>query len=162
MTDRELLETILQKFTGMEEKFTGVEGKIAGLEERFTGLEERFVGMEERFTGLEEKFAGMEERFVGVEERLAGLEEKVAGQDERFTDIEARLIGMESRQELFSNKLSMVSSKCDVTKRKVEDLTIYVKWSGNEMSKRINKLQDAMDTVIAVLQQEDVLPATAQ
>lgn len=74
---------------------------------------------------------------------------------------DCKFIGMEARQEEMTNKLDMVSMKCDVTKRKVDDLAIYVKWSGNEMNKRINKLQDAVDTVIVVMQKENILPIMA-
>jgi len=47
MTDREVLDLVLDKVTGLEGKVTGLDGKVTGLESKVTSLEREVATIKE-------------------------------------------------------------------------------------------------------------------
>lgn len=53
MTDREVLDLVLEKLSGVEGKVSGVEGKVSGIEGKVSGIEGKLSGIEGRLSSLE-------------------------------------------------------------------------------------------------------------
>jgi len=52
MTDREVLDLVLDKVTGLEGKVTGLDGKVTGLESKVTSLEREVATIKEDVTEI--------------------------------------------------------------------------------------------------------------
>ena len=108
MTDRELLESLLQKVTGIEGKVTGIEGKVTGIEDKMSEIEDKMTGIESqlrentdiikaivhRTDELDAKFDGltvnMAKGFERVEERLEKIEQIQVTQGESINILAMR------------------------------------------------------------------------
>lgn len=75
MTDRDLLEVLLQKITAIEEDVKAVKTGNEQIGKRLDSLEGRFDTLEGRFDSLEEKFDSLERKVNVIQEQTATLTE---------------------------------------------------------------------------------------
>lgn len=61
-------------------------------------------------------------------------------------------------QKAIIEKLEVVDFKCDTNRKKLDDLSLDVKWSEREIRKDIKHLQDTSETLVVVLQGKGLLP----
>ena len=57
-----------------------------------------------------------------------------------------------------SERLDAVNMKCDITRKKVDDLALDMKLMERGIRTDIRKLQDTMETIVVVLQGQGLLP----
>ena len=76
MTDRELLEAILSKISGMEERQTNMEEHMTNMEERQTNMEEHMTSMEKRMTNMEERQSSFENQLKDIKLHLENVTDK--------------------------------------------------------------------------------------
>lgn len=62
-----------------------------------------------------------------------------------------------SQKEIF-NKLDVVEFKTDMSREKLDNLSLDVKWTEREIKKDIKHLQDTTETLVIVLQGKGILP----
>jgi len=73
MTDRQLLELLVQKVTGIETKVAGIESKVSDIDSRVTGIETKVSDIDSRVTGIESKVATMEHDIASIKSDVSGL-----------------------------------------------------------------------------------------
>lgn len=57
-----------------------------------------------------------------------------------------------------SERLDAINMKCDITRKKVDDLALDMKLMGRGIRTDIRKLQDTTETIVVVLQGQGLLP----
>ena len=57
-----------------------------------------------------------------------------------------------------SDRLDAVNMKCDITRKKVDDLALDMKLMERGIRTDIRKLQDTAETIVVVLQGQGLLP----
>lgn len=85
-----------------------------------------------------------------TEEMLLKLLEEQQKTNERVEKIGEHLEKLENKVEYMDQKINLTNSKLD-------DVRVDVKYSQKLVQKDINKLKDAQDTVIAVLEHRGIL-----
>ena len=65
---------------------------------------------------------------------------------------------LSERLDRVENKLDMVAFKQDASRKKLDDLSLDVKWSEREIRRDITHLQDTTETMVLVLQGKGILP----
>lgn len=59
-----------------------------------------------------------------------------------------------------SERLDAINMKCDITRKKVDDLALDMKLMERGIRTDIRKLQDTTETIVVVLQGQGLLPKT--
>lgn len=67
-------------------------------------------------------------------------------------------VKLDEKLKPINERLEMIELKQDLTHKKLDNLTLDVKVSERSIKKDIKLLQDAQDTLIAVLEQKSILP----
>ena len=86
------------------------------------------------------------------------MQETIKPISERLDKIESGLKKVENRLDRVENKLDMVAFKQDAARKKLDDLSLDVKWSEREIRRDITHLQDTTETMVLVLQGKGILP----
>lgn len=76
--------------------------------------------------------------------------------DERFEKLEKKLDSVIEDVSKIKGRLDVIELKQDMMQKKLDNLELDVKVSEREIRRDIRKLQDAQDTIIAVLQGNDI------
>ncbi|MDO5397442.1 MAG: DUF948 domain-containing protein [bacterium] len=74
MTDRELLEMLVQSVNGINKRLDSMQNEINSLR---TEMNERFEEVNKRFEKVDERFEEVNKRFDAVEERLDRIERDI-------------------------------------------------------------------------------------
>lgn len=75
MTDRDLLELLVQKVTGIETKLTEHDNRFAGIDKKLANHDTRFTGLESEVKDINTTLNRMETRQDAIFEQTAGLSE---------------------------------------------------------------------------------------
>ncbi|WP_271629217.1 coiled-coil domain-containing protein [Caldicellulosiruptor sp. DIB 104C] len=78
MSDREILELILQKVETLDQKIDRLEARLDRLEAKVESLEKRVESLEKRVESLEKRVENLEKRVDSLEKRVEKLELQVA------------------------------------------------------------------------------------
>ena len=70
MTDREMLQEILNKVNCLDNKVTHLEEDVSGLKEDVSGLKEDVSGLKEDVSGLKEDVSGLKEKTSSIQMTL--------------------------------------------------------------------------------------------
>ena len=89
----------------------------------------------------------LEQLFNEVKELKTAQNEMKATQDE-----------MKIAQCDISERLDAINMKCDITRKKVDDLALDMKLMERGIRTDIRKLQDTAETIVVVLQGQGLLP----
>lgn len=98
MTDRDLLELLLKKVTGLENEVTGLGNKVTGIENRVTGIENKISVIDKKVNFIEnnmvtkEDIAEMSEMKTAIFETAEIVKhiEKTQEKHERTLDLLSR------------------------------------------------------------------------
>ncbi|ACM61435.1 P10 protein [Caldicellulosiruptor bescii] len=77
MSDREILELILEKVTVVDQKVDRLEKRLENLEKRVENLEKRVESLEKKVESLEKRVESLEKRVESLEKRMDALEARV-------------------------------------------------------------------------------------
>jgi len=80
LTDRQLLELIVQKVTGIESTITDLESNV-------TELNSKVSNLDSRFTSLESKVSNLDSRFTSIELTVSNLDRKVSSMETKISNI---------------------------------------------------------------------------
>lgn len=75
MTDRDLLELLVQKVTGLDKKLTEHDYRFTGIEKTLTEYNNRFSGIETEIKDIKTTLTRIETRQNAIFEQTAGLSE---------------------------------------------------------------------------------------
>ena len=78
--------------------------------------------------------------------------------DEQFKPLNDRLNMVDEKVKLMNDRLEILEIKQDITHKKLDDLTLDVKISERSIKKDIKLLKDAQETLITVLEHQNILP----
>lgn len=130
MTDRELLEQVLQGVQRMEKRIDRLESRFDGLESRFDGLETRFDGLETRFDGLESKFDLMQKDQEQMKNDIKNINLRLENEIEKHLSILAEnhidLIRKMNENNKVSEDTILYKIKVDRLERKYRSLAMDV------------------------------------
>jgi chromosome segregation ATPase len=87
LTERELLEQILQKVTNMETRMNSVETKIGSMNTKIGSMETKMDSMELKMDSMESKIGSMETRMNSVEEKIDGITRQVVNNSEQLFEL---------------------------------------------------------------------------
>ena len=79
------------------------------------------------------------------------MDVRLDGMDKRFDGIDKRFSGID-------NRLDLIGIKQERTAKKLDDLQLNVKIAEKNISHKIHKLNDEMETVIEILKQSELIP----
>ena len=88
MEDREMLQVILQKVTGMETDISGLKDDMTGLKTDVAGLKDDVAGLKDDVAELRSDVDGLKSDMHEVKADVAGLKTEMAEVKERVTNIE--------------------------------------------------------------------------
>ena len=88
MEDREMLQVILQKVTGMETDISGLKDDMTGLKTDVAGLKDDVAGLKTNVAELRSDVDGLKSDMHEVKADVAGLKTDMAEVKERVTNIE--------------------------------------------------------------------------
>ncbi|WP_039766164.1 DUF5798 family protein [Caldicellulosiruptor sp. F32] len=77
MSDREILELILQKVETLDQKIDRLEARLDRLEAKVESLEKKVESLEKRVESLEKRVESLERRVENLEKRVDSLEKRV-------------------------------------------------------------------------------------
>lgn len=106
---------------------------------------------------MDEKLGTMDKRFDGIDRRLDAMDERLDKMDERFDEIDRCLDAMDIRIGNEEEGLRVVQFKQDHTNKKLTNLQLDVEIMERNIRKDIRLLKDGLDTVVEVLQQNELL-----
>lgn len=95
MTDRELLELLVQKVTGMEQEMRDMEQGMRGMEQGMRGMEQGMRDMKQEMRGMEQGMRGMEQGMQDMEQGMQDMEDRIQGIENELQDIKASQVRME-------------------------------------------------------------------
>ena len=96
MEDREILQVILSKVTGMESEITGMKSEITGIKSEITGIKSEITGMKSEITGMKSEITEIKQRVTKIEvtqeniihKTLTALAEGLKGMNEKFMKLD--------------------------------------------------------------------------
>lgn len=94
-----------------------------------------------------------------MDARMDRLESKITSMESRMTSMEFRMTSMESEMASMKSQMNYMNEKINLLNKKTDDLKTDLKYFQKNVQKDISKLQDAQDTIIAVLQGKGILKA---
>ena len=97
MTERELLEKILQTVESHSDDIKDIKTHISHIDAHLDGIDSRLDGMESRMNDMESHMIRIDSRLDGMESRMNGMELRMDGMELHMGHIDSRLNGMESR-----------------------------------------------------------------
>ena len=77
---------------------------------------------------------------------------------DRLDAMDSRFEKMDSRFDKIDNRLNILELKQDRTAKKLDDLRIDVAVAERDIRRDIHELQDEMETVIAILKMNEMVP----
>ena len=95
MSEKEMLELILQTVNGVGEDVSELKEGFSKLDEKVGRLEESVVKLDERVGRLEERVVKLDERVGDLDERVVRLDERVSILDEKAVKLTGQLAGVE-------------------------------------------------------------------
>ena len=88
MTDRELLELILQKIGGMDSRVADMDSRVADMDSRMADMDSRMADMDSRMADMDSRMAGIEDEMGSVKSELAEVKFEVRFTKETVIKIE--------------------------------------------------------------------------
>jgi chromosome segregation ATPase len=122
LTDRELLELLVEKVTGLEERMDSQEKRMYSMEKRIDSMGERMDSMEKRMDSMGERMYSMEKRMDSMGERMYSMGGSMDSLGERMDSMEhkfeKRFDAMETELKDFraetNKKLDNLQAQSDV------------------------------------------------
>ena len=120
--------------------------------------EEKIVSiMVSEFAKVKEEFAKIDQHFEKIDQRLEKIEERLDKVEERLDKVEERLDKMEDRLDKVEQKLSVVELKQNKLKDDFEGLQLNTGIAHRAIRKDIHELKDVTETVVKILQMNNML-----
>lgn len=91
MSDREILEIILQKVETVDNKLDKLEKRLDNVEKRLDNVEKRLDSVEKRLDNVEKRLDILEKRIDSLEQRVEKLEQKVDQLEQRVEKLEIQV-----------------------------------------------------------------------
>uniref|UniRef100_A0A7C5Z1H6 Nucleopolyhedrovirus P10 family protein n=1 Tax=Caldicellulosiruptor owensensis TaxID=55205 RepID=A0A7C5Z1H6_9FIRM len=143
MSDREILELILEKVTVLDQKVDRLEKKVEALERRVESLERRVESLERRVESLEK-------RMDLLEARVERLELQVAENTQILKALEHLAQVNKAEHDNFTHQLARIEGllSSEISKNKEEHQLLFVKTEEN--SEKITRLEKDMVVIESV------------
>ena len=94
MTDREILDLLLEKVSCTEEKVSGIENKVSGIENEVSGIKDKVSGLENEVSEIKDKVTGLEKdawefklQIMKSTAELKGMDTMILDEVERVHEI---------------------------------------------------------------------------
>jgi len=143
MSDREILELILEKVTVLDQKVDRLEKKVENLERRVESLERKVENLERRVESLEK-------RMDALEARVERLELQVAENTQILKALEHLAQVNKAEHDNFTHQLARIEGllSSEISKNKEEHQLLFVKTEEN--SEKITRLEKDMVVIESV------------
>ncbi|BCS80199.1 nucleopolyhedrovirus P10 family protein [Anaerocellum diazotrophicum] len=143
MSDREILELILEKVTVLDQK-------VDRLEKRLESLEKRVESLERRVESLERRVESLEKRMDALEARVERLELQVAENTQILKALEHLAQVNKAEHDNFTHQLARIEGllSSEISKNKEEHQLLFVKTEEN--SEKITRLEKDMVVIESV------------
>ncbi len=143
MSDREILELILEKVIVLDQK-------VDRLEKRLESLEKRVESLERRVESLERRVESLEKRMDALEARVERLELQVAENTQILKALEHLAQVNKAEHDNFTHQLARIEGllSSEISKNKEEHQLLFVKTEEN--SEKITRLEKDMVVIESV------------
>lgn len=157
MSDREILQLILEKVTEIDQKVDRLEKKVDSLEKKVESLEKRVESLERRVESLERRVESLEKRVENLEKRMDALEARVERLELQVAENTQILKALEhlaqvnkAEHDNFTHQLARLEGllSSEITKNKEEHQLFFVKTEEN--SEKITRLEKDMVVIESV------------
>lgn len=117
------------------------------------------MNSEQMMMAILDKLDKMDARMERLESKITSMESRMTSMESRMTSMESRVTSMESEMASMKSQMNYMNEKINLLNKKTDDLKTDLKYFQKNVQKDISKLQDAQDTIIAVLQGKGILIA---
>lgn len=148
---KEDLQAISGLLTPMHECLERVDIRLDKVEGRLDQVDARLDQIDVRLDQMDARFDQMEERLGQVDVRLDQM-------DARFDQMEGCLGQMNERFDKVDDKLELIIFRQNHMSSKQDDLGLDLKVVKRDIDREINDLNDQMETVIVVMEANELLP----
>ncbi|WPX08602.1 nucleopolyhedrovirus P10 family protein [Anaerocellum danielii] len=157
MSDREILELILEKVTIIDQKVDRLEKRVENLEKRVENLEKKVEALERRVESLERRVESLERRVESLEKRMDSLEARVEKLELQVAENTQILKALEHLAQVnkvehdnFTHQLARVEGllSSEIPKKKEEHQLLFVKTEEN--SEKITRPEKDMVVIESV------------
>ncbi|ADQ05603.1 hypothetical protein Calow_2093 [Caldicellulosiruptor owensensis OL] len=164
MSDREILELILEKVTVLDQKVDRLEKRVESLEKKVESLEKRVENLEKKVEALERRVESLERRVESLERRVESLEKRMDALEARVERLELQvaentqiLKALEhlaqvnkAEHDNFTHQLARIEGllSSEISKNKEEHQMLFVKTEEN--SEKITRLEKDMVVIESV------------
>lgn len=105
------------------------------------------------------------EKVNGLDAKVSGLDTKVSGFETKLSGLDAKVSGLELEMQVVNSRLDKIDDKINTlgvwqrkTVRQVEELHVAQKLYELNTNKKLDRLQDGMDTIVEILKLNDLIP----
>ena len=112
MEDREMLQVILQKVTGMETDISGLKDDMTGLKTDVAGLKDDVAGLKTDVAGLKTDVAELRSDVDGLKSDMHEVKADVAGLKTEMAEVKERVTNIEIIQETVTNRNIQLLMEC--------------------------------------------------
>ena len=155
---KEDLQAISGLLTPMHECLERVDIRLDKVEGRLDQVDARLDQIDVRLDQMDARFDQMEERLGQVDVRLDQMEGSLGQMDVRFDQMEGCLGQMNERFDKVDDKLELIIFRQNHMSSKQDDLGLDLKVVKRDIDREINDLNDQMETVIVVMEANELLP----
>lgn len=150
MSDREILELILEKVTTIDQKVDRLEERVENLEKKVESLERRVENLERRVESLEKRVESLEKRMDRLEARVEKLELQVAENTQILKALEHLAQVNKAEHDNFVHQLARIEGllSSEVAKNKEEHQQLFIK--SEENSEKIARLEKDMTVIESI------------
>ncbi len=135
-----------------------VEGRLDQVDARLDQIDVRLDQMDARFDQMEERLGQIDVRLDQMDVRFDQMEGSLGQMDVRFDQMEGCLGQMNERFDKVDDKLELIIFRQNHMSSKQDDLGLDLKVVKRDIDREIHDLNDQMETVIVVMEANELLP----
>ena len=98
------------------------------------------------------------EDLQAIADLIKPINERLDKLESRFDTLENKVDKLENRFDTFENKFDTLAFKHDMTNRRLDDLSLDVKYAERDIIHDIRHLKEDTETLVVVLEGKGILP----
>lgn len=121
-------------------------------------LREELAPMKEEISLIKKDLAPMKDEISSMKKEISSVKEEVSSMKDEISSIKKELIPMRENIKKIDDRISVLEVKSQITHKKLDSLTLDVKIAERDTRKDIMQSNDAIETLVAVLEAKGILP----
>ena len=154
----ECLERVDIRLDKVEGRLDQVDARLDQIDVRLDQMDARFDQMDARLDQIDVRLDQMDARFDQMDVRFDQMEGSLGQMDVRFDQMEGCLGQMNERFDKVDDKLELIIFRQNHMSSKQDDLGLDLKVVKRDIDREIHDLNDQMETVIVVMEANELLP----